>query len=66
MTAKREARYRAALTQALRAGYAVLDAGGGSLDAVVAAVIVLEDSPLFNAGRGAVFNADARHELDAA
>ena len=66
MTARREREYRAGLTAALRAGYAVLDRGGTSLDAVVAAVIVLEDSPLFNAGRGAVFNAAGRHELDAA
>ena len=61
-----EREYRAALTAALQAGYAVLDGGGASLDAAVAAVVVLEDSPLFNAGRGAVFNAAGRHELDAA
>jgi isoaspartyl peptidase/L-asparaginase-like protein (Ntn-hydrolase superfamily) len=66
MTERREREYRAELTAALHAGYAVLDGGGTSLDAVVAAVIVLEDSPLFNAGRGAVFNAAGRHELDAA
>lgn len=51
---------------ALRAGYAVLDRGGSSLDAVVAAVVALEDDPLFNAGRGSVFNAAGEHELDAA
>lgn len=61
-----EARYRAALEEALRAGHEVLAAGGTSLDAVTDAVIVLEDSPLFNAGRGAVFNAAGEHELDAA
>jgi len=66
MTERRERDYRAALTAALRAGYAVLDGGGGSLDAVTAAVLVLEDTPLFNAGRGAVFNAAGEHELDAA
>jgi isoaspartyl peptidase/L-asparaginase-like protein (Ntn-hydrolase superfamily) len=66
MTDSRERDYRAALTAALRAGYAVLAGGGTSLDAVVAAVIVLEDTPLFNAGRGAVFNAAGEHELDAA
>jgi isoaspartyl peptidase/L-asparaginase-like protein (Ntn-hydrolase superfamily) len=66
MTERREREYRAGLTAALHAGYAVLDGGGKSLDAVVAAVILLEDSPLFNAGRGAVFNAAGRHELDAA
>jgi len=61
-----EAQYRAALEAALRAGYAVLGRGGTSVEAVVAAVVVLEDCPLFNAGRGAVFNAAAEHELDAA
>ena len=66
MTARRERDYRAALAAALQAGYAVLAGGGTSLDAVVAAVIVLEDTPLFNAGRGAVFNAAGEHELDAA
>jgi beta-aspartyl-peptidase (threonine type) len=66
MTERRERDYRAALTAALRAGFAVLDGGGRSLDAVIAAVVVLEDDPLFNAGRGAVFNAAGRHELDAA
>jgi isoaspartyl peptidase/L-asparaginase-like protein (Ntn-hydrolase superfamily) len=66
LTPRMEARYRAALTQALRAGHEVLAAGGTSLDAVTAAVVVLEDSPLFNAGRGAVFNAAGEHELDAA
>jgi beta-aspartyl-peptidase (threonine type) len=54
------------LVRALKAGYAVLRDGGTSLDAVVAAVVVLEDSPLFNAGRGAAYNAEGRHELDAA
>lgn len=66
MTERRERDYRDALTAALRAGYAVLDGGGKSLDAVIAAVVVLEDDPLFNAGRGAVFTAAGRHELDAA
>lgn len=54
------------LDRALRAGHAVLAGGGSSLDAVSAAVVVLEDSPHFNAGRGAVFNAEGRNELDAA
>jgi L-asparaginase / beta-aspartyl-peptidase len=57
--------YREALAEALRAGYARLQAGGSSLDAVEAAVVVLEDSPLFNAGRGAVFTHEGRNELDA-
>ena len=65
MSAEREAEYRAKLREALDAGYAVLDGGGAALDAVVAAVNVLEDSPLFNAGKGAVFNADGFCELDA-
>jgi isoaspartyl peptidase/L-asparaginase-like protein (Ntn-hydrolase superfamily) len=59
-------RYKAGLERALAAGYALLEAGGASLDAVAAAVVELEDDPLFNAGRGAAYTADARHELDAA
>lgn len=54
------------LDRALDAGNALLRAGSAALDAVEAAIAVLEDSPRFNAGRGAVFGADARHELDAA
>jgi beta-aspartyl-peptidase (threonine type) len=65
MTRRREQQYRAALDAALRAGYAALDGGGSSMDAVTAAVVVLEDSPLFNAGLGATFNAAGEHELDA-
>jgi beta-aspartyl-peptidase (threonine type) len=57
---------RAALADALRAGYGVLAAGGPAVDAVVAAVSVLEDSPHFNAGHGSVFTAAGTHELDAA
>jgi len=60
-----EARYRAALTQARDAGYAVLAPGGSALDAVVATITLLEDNPLFNAGKGAVLNADGICELDA-
>ena len=56
---------RAALRQALDAGGSVLDDGGSAMDAVEAAVLVLEESPHFNAGRGAVFNAEGGHELDA-
>jgi L-asparaginase / beta-aspartyl-peptidase len=63
---KTERRFRTALERSLRAGHAVLAEGGPALDAVVAAVKVMEDSPLFNAGRGAVYNAEGRHELDAA
>src|SRR5690242_1528261 len=65
MTAQQEVRYRAALRRTLEAGHDILMSGGSSLDAVTAAVIELENSPLFNAGRGAVFNAAGRHELDA-
>jgi beta-aspartyl-peptidase (threonine type) len=60
-----EAQYRAELQRSLEAGYAVLAAGGSALDAVVAAIKPLEDSPLFNAGKGAVLNADGQCELDA-
>jgi L-asparaginase / beta-aspartyl-peptidase len=59
------ARHRAVLKQALEAGYEVLITGGNSLDAVAAAVVVLEDSPLFNAGRGSCFNSDGEIEMDA-
>ncbi len=66
MTEENERAYRADLGTALDAGYAVLDKGGSSLDAVVAAVRILEDSPLFNAGKGAVFSHAGINELDAA
>jgi beta-aspartyl-peptidase (threonine type) len=65
ISAERERGYRDGLSAALRAGHAVLSAGGPSLDVVEAAVRELEDHPNFNAGRGAVFTADAGHELDA-
>ncbi len=61
-----EAAYRASLAQAAEAGAKVLDQGGSSLDAVEAAIRILEDDPLFNAGRGAVFTAEGKNELDAA
>lgn len=66
MSPEREAEYRAALTEALRAGHAVLERGGSSLDAVAAAINIMEDSPLFNAGKGAVFTHAGTNELDAA
>jgi beta-aspartyl-peptidase (threonine type) len=56
---------RVAMTEALSAGHMVLAGGGSSLDAIQAAIVVLEDSPLFNAGRGAVFTHDGTNELDA-
>ena len=61
-----EAGYRAGLENALRAGHAVLARGGRAVEAVVAAVRVLEDDPHFNAGRGSVFTAEGRIEMDAA
>jgi beta-aspartyl-peptidase (threonine type) len=66
LTRRGEGLYRAALEGALDAGNAVLRRGGDALDAVAAAVVAMEDDPLFNAGRGAVYNADGDHELDAA
>lgn len=65
-TAEEEAAYLAGLDAALAAGSKVLEAGGSALDAVEAAVVVLEDDPLFNAGRGAVFSHEGHNELDAA
>jgi beta-aspartyl-peptidase (threonine type) len=65
LTPQNERAYRAGLERALRAGFSVLDAGGTALDAAVTAVQVLEDEPLFNAGRGAVLAANGLHELDA-
>lgn len=66
MSPEKARAYRAGLDEALRAGAAVLDKGGAALDATQAAVRILEDNPLFNAGRGAVFTAEGRNELDAA
>ena len=65
MSGDAERRYRAALSEAIDAGYAVLQDGGTSLDAVTRSVVLLEDNPLFNAGRGSVFTLDGRNELDA-
>ena len=66
MSGEAEQRYRAGLNAAIDAGYALLQAGGTSVDAVTRAVVLLEDNPLFNAGRGSVFSLDGRNELDAA
>ena len=66
MSAEQEAEYRAKLKEALQAGYQVLEQGGTSLDAVEAAIQLMEESPLFNAGKGAVFTNDGKNELDAA
>lgn len=65
MTPDLEEAYRAGLREALAAGWTVLEAGGPALDAVEAAIRTMEDSPLFNAGKGAVFTSDGRNELDA-
>ncbi|ASM53576.1 MULTISPECIES: isoaspartyl peptidase/L-asparaginase [Pseudoalteromonas] len=64
-TPKEEQAYRAKLTQAVEAGYKVLEQGGESLDAITAAIQVMEQSTYFNAGRGAVYTYDGSHELDA-
>jgi beta-aspartyl-peptidase (threonine type) len=64
LTPAGDAAYRASLTQSTEAGAKVLDRGGSALDAVEAAVQILEDDPLFNAGRGAVFTSEGKNELD--
>ena len=65
MSAEAERRYRAGLKEAIDAGFAVLQENGTSIEAVTRAVVLLEDNPLFNAGKGAVFTLDGRNELDA-
>ena len=65
MTPEKEAAYTAALQAALNIGYAILENGGSALEAVEQTVVSLEDCPLFNAGRGSVFTADGKHEMDA-
>ncbi|MBQ4861875.1 isoaspartyl peptidase/L-asparaginase [Pseudoalteromonas sp. MMG013] len=64
-TPEKEQAYRAKLQEAVEAGYTVLDKGGSSLDAITQAVTILENSPYFNAGKGAVYTHDEEHELDA-
>jgi beta-aspartyl-peptidase (threonine type) len=66
LTPEKDIAFRAGLEAALEAGLLILRAGGTALDAVTAAVTALEDNPLFNAGRGAVFTLEGTHELDAA
>src|SRR5213082_696536 len=66
MTAEREREYRAGIENALRAGWEILQHGGSALDASEAAVRSFEDDPLFNAGKGSVFNAAGVVEMDAA
>ncbi|WP_231916678.1 isoaspartyl peptidase/L-asparaginase family protein [Rheinheimera sp. SA_1] len=65
MTQAQQADYERTLKTAVDAGYVILEQGGSSLDAITKAVLVLEDSPLFNAGKGAVYTYDGGHELDA-
>lgn len=65
LSPEKEKEYRDKLEEAVRAGYKALQAGRSSLDAVEIAIRILEDSPLFNAGKGAVFTNDGRNELDA-
>jgi beta-aspartyl-peptidase (threonine type) len=65
LTTEYEHAYTQALAQSLTVGYAVLEAGGSSIDAVIAAIVVMEDSPLFNAGKGSVFSHTGLNELDA-
>jgi beta-aspartyl-peptidase (threonine type) len=65
LTPEREKEYRAKLEEALLAGYKALQDGKSGLDAVEIAIRIMEDSPLFNAGKGAVFTHDGKNELDA-
>jgi L-asparaginase / beta-aspartyl-peptidase len=65
MTPDKRAAYEAALKSALDAGTAILSQGGSAMDAIKAAILIMEDSPLFNAGKGAVFTWDGTNELDA-
>jgi beta-aspartyl-peptidase (threonine type) len=65
MTPDLETQYKTALQNALDKGYAILEHGGTTIEAVEKAVITLEDSPLFNAGKGSVFTANGTHEMDA-
>ena len=65
MSTEKEAEYISKLTAALKTGYAILEIGGSSIDAVEATIKVMEDSPLFNAGKGAVFTGAGTCELDA-
>ena len=65
MTPELETQYKSALKLALDTGYTVLKSGGSAIEAVETAVVSLEDSPLFNAGKGSVFTATESHEMDA-
>lgn len=65
MTPESEKEYRAILTEVLRAGYSILEKGGSSIDAVQVGIRIMENSPLFNAGKGAVFTSNEMNEMDA-
>ena len=65
MTKEKQAAYESKLTEAVNAGYQLLSEGKSSQQAVIAAIQILEESPLFNAGRGAVYTFDGEHEMDA-
>ena len=65
MTAAKEVAYKKALSEAIDIGFNILEKGGTSIDAVESAVSSLEDTPLFNAGKGSVFTHDGKHEMDA-
>ena len=66
MTAQQEKAYHDKLKEALNTGFEALENGGTSTESVIAAIKILEDSPLFNAGKGSVFNSEGRNEMDAA
>ena len=64
-TSERKRLYHATLEQSLHAGNAILNIGGNTIDAVKAAIVIMEDATVFNAGNGAVFTAEGKNELDA-
>ena len=65
LTPELEAQYHAKLKEALNAGHKILQNGGSSIEAIQASIVIMEDSPLFNAGKGAVFTSEKTNELDA-